>query len=441
MVFKLDRTIVVKDTTAHSYQADYVTSVAVSGNRIVSIHKTSKPKVWDVGTGELVRTLNADYIPDLLAIASDRIVIGEKMSNLIEIWNARTGDLERSIDFFKLGNYDDNKLSSIAITSNGKRIVCGIDKDMMALNADTGETIRKVNAGSRITSVAIDKYPIFGRGYQEDAVIWTNIDPFYYLLEGHTKFVTSVATSGDLVVTGSRDQTVKVWNAKTQTLIHTLEGHKNTVFTVAIAGNIVVSSSLDDTVKMWNADTGALIQTLKVKRISSTTSLAFDGTRIVIGGPDNNIQVWSDVQATVYAMLATTKQKNNEYGKSVLDKTAPKDDDIAFRLLESNAVEAEIEASESHLRKLEEDKEKTEDHLREFELIKSGTSAFRYDRFIFTKPPDPPHGLKLKPSLYLGLSEEVQNEILSNLTGTKVKKGGRRTKRKRLQYRRTRKSL
>ena len=435
MVFKLDKTILVpqdiKVYLDHRFQNDSVTAVAISGNRIVSTHKTSKPKVWDVGTGKILHELETEYIPDLVAVAGNRIVIGQKANNLIEIWNSDTGVLERPIDFDT--HYDDGRLSSIAINSDGTRIVCGIDKDMMMLNADTGESINKDNAYFRVTSVAIDKYSVFGRGYQEDAIVWTGTKPNDYLLEDHSQFVTCVATAGDLVVTGSEDTTVKVWDAKIGKLIRTLKGHTNQVITVAIAGSIVVSIS-KDAVKVWNANTGALIQTWTMKPISSNYSLAFDGDRIVIGCTDNNIKVWTDVKATAYSLLATTKRKNDEYKKSVLDKTTPKDDDIAFRLLESNAVQAEIDASVSHLRELEKDKAKTEKHLREFEMVKSGTNAFRYDRFIFTKPPNPPHGIKLKPSLYLGLPKELQDKIMGDyLTGKQVnysKGGGTRTKKK-----------
>ena len=66
-------------------------------------------------------------------------------------------------------------------------------------------------------------------------------------LKGHTDAVTSVAFSpdGKRIVSGSQDQTVKVWDADKGTETLTLKGHTQLVTSVAFSpdGKRIVSGS------------------------------------------------------------------------------------------------------------------------------------------------------------------------------------------------------
>jgi len=66
-------------------------------------------------------------------------------------------------------------------------------------------------------------------------------------------------------VSGSDDNTVRLWDAATGALHQTLEGHSSAVRSVAFSpdGKQVVSGSYDKTVRLWDAATGALQQTLE----------------------------------------------------------------------------------------------------------------------------------------------------------------------------------
>jgi len=137
-------------------------------------------------------------------------------------------------------------------------------------------------------------------------------------LKGHSDYVMSVSFSpdGKRIVSGSGDNTLKVWDVETGERMLTLEGHSDYVMSVSFSpdGKRIVSGSYDDTLKVWNAETGQELLTLK-GHSSDVWSVSFspDGNRIVSGSGDNTLKVW-DVE-TGQELL--TLKGHSDYVRSV----------------------------------------------------------------------------------------------------------------------------
>ena len=73
---------------------------------------------------------------------------------------------------------------------------------------------------------------------------------------------------GRRVVSGSSDNTLKVWDVATGQCVATLEGHSKDVWCVAMFpdGRRVVSASDDKTLKVWDVVTGKCVATLQGHR-------------------------------------------------------------------------------------------------------------------------------------------------------------------------------
>jgi len=157
--------------------------------------------------------------------------------------------------------------------------------------------------GQRIVSCSTDK----------TVKIWdANTGKGLHTLKGHDGSVNSVAFSpdGQRVVSGSRDKTVKIWDASSGKELHTLKGHTDYVRSVAFSpdGQRIVSGcggsdvpkelrtlsgSSDNTLKIWDASSGKELHTLK-GHDDEVMSVAFspDGQRVVSGSHDKTLKIW-----------------------------------------------------------------------------------------------------------------------------------------------------
>ena len=70
--------------------------------------------------------------------------------------------------------------------------------------------------------------------------------------------------SSRLLVSGSGDATIKVWNTTSTTCLKTLRGHSREIFCVQILpSEQLVSGSFDGAIKIWDINSGTCVKTLK----------------------------------------------------------------------------------------------------------------------------------------------------------------------------------
>lgn len=117
-------------------------------------------------------------------------------------------------------------------------------------------------------------------------------------LEGHTGRVNSVAFSrdGTRIVSGSSDETIRLWSSETGQSLSILKGHTNAVNAVTFSpdGTRIVSGSTDKTIRIWSSGIGQSLSILEghTGRVNSVI-FSRDGTRILSGSDDQTIQIWS----------------------------------------------------------------------------------------------------------------------------------------------------
>ena len=115
---------------------------------------------------------------------------------------------------------------------------------------------------------------------------------------GHSFIVRSVAFSPDgrFALSGSWDQTLRLWEVATGKEIRSYVGHMGGVNSVAFSpdGKLALSGG-DDTLRLWDVATGKEIRSFVEHKISFVKYVAFsqDGRFALSGSLDRTLRLWN----------------------------------------------------------------------------------------------------------------------------------------------------
>jgi WD40 repeat protein len=122
--------------------------------------------------------------------------------------------------------------------------------------------------------------------------------------KGHEEAVYAVALSpdGKLLLTGSFDRTIRLWDVVTGKEIKTYggpNGHQNQVLSVAFApdGLTFASGGSDNTAKIWDIPQRAPLRETLFADAVTAVAISADGKLHAAGGKDGTIKLWNPTDA------------------------------------------------------------------------------------------------------------------------------------------------
>ncbi len=264
--------------------SDRIMSVAISpdGRYILAGSENNVVRLWDVTTGNLVRTVKDDgglfstvYVSVAFTPDGGRAVIGVGNNNVgrrgsIEVYDLTSGRLLYKDDEVRA-------VSALAVSPDGKTILYG-----------------SWGASLRLRDMATGK----------------DIRSF----EGHTDEVWCVAFSpdGKSALSGSWDKTLKLWDVTTGREIRSFTGHSGMVWAAAfspdgkraVSGSVGISMWSEGEIKLWNTATGAELVAFKSKS-RNINSLRFspDGRYVISGSDLEPPKLWDASSGELVAVL------------------------------------------------------------------------------------------------------------------------------------------
>jgi WD40 repeat protein/predicted Ser/Thr protein kinase len=305
--------------TEHSGALSRVNALAISpdGNTLASGSDDKNIKLWDLNTQKILATLSGHsqavksvaFSPDgqILATASD--------DKTIKLWQVETLK-----EICTLSGHS-HAVKSVAFSPDGQILASGSwDKTIKLWDVNTGRELFTITGHQlQVSSVAFspDGKLLASASYDRTTRLWQipalessqrkfENRPCYSLLStlsGHAWAVLTAAFSpdGQILATGSDDNTIKLWEVNTGQLICTLVGHSWSVVAVAFTadGETLLSGSCDKTVKLWRVSTAEEIVTLS-GHIDSVSAVAVSKVTQLIasGSKDKTIKLWQLVESS-----------------------------------------------------------------------------------------------------------------------------------------------
>jgi WD40 repeat protein len=124
---------------------------------------------------------------------------------------------------------------------------------------------------------------------------------------GHTELIAALAISPDgrTLITGSRDNTIRVWDVNSAKVVRTLQGHSEEITALVFSkdGSLLASASRDQNIRIWNLDLSDPHRSFdEHKGYVWSAVFSPDGTLFASAGADHSIKIWD---------AATGKVKHN----------------------------------------------------------------------------------------------------------------------------------
>ena len=289
--------------------------ITPNGEKLISSHCLDSVKIWDLKTGKLLDTLEADYSVLCITITNDgNYVIASGWNNTIKMWDLTTRQLIKSFE----GDHD--LVGLVAISPDTNKLISGEVNNIKIWDLNIGGLLKsmEINLSPNLNSIWNHSY----WWYKCNLIIPNSLNLIsanhiikkYDLETGKLLAILGITLNNTsaIAITPSSDKIISndgnkinVWSVETKISkpLLTLNGNIPHIYALAITpdgqklvsggGDELYSTSSEFIIEIWDINTGDLLHSIH-DYLASVHALAVtpDGTKIISGHGDGTIKVW-----------------------------------------------------------------------------------------------------------------------------------------------------
>ncbi|KYQ91743.1 myosin heavy chain kinase [Tieghemostelium lacteum] len=197
-------------------------------------------------------------------------------------------------------------IRSISKKSENLLMTAGADCFVKEWDLNTQQVVKEIKEASDVNTIFIQDNLLYTGCNDKTVKVW---DMRSYecvkTLNGHSRAIKSVCSTGNLIFSGSNDQQIYVWNLQTGKILTNFQGHEGWVKTLYSHNNYLYSGSHDETIRVWDLKTTKCINTIKCKDRVEALHVTNQG---IFAGSGDFLQIFNTEN---YENLATINTKSS----------------------------------------------------------------------------------------------------------------------------------
>lgn len=287
-------------------EADAVAGMRLlaGGAQALTISSTGVARLTDTNNGNLIRQYETPQEVRAIATRVDNQAVALGMADgLVQVVNPGNGTVTQELQF-------ESGVVSLAWSTDNQKLAVACEDATLSVygpvvppaTAEPGVSLylhEQIRTETPLLTLEFTDSNQQLLGTQSTGVVtqWKTAQPtaLRQLNHGGAVYAVAIAADGTTIVSGSADQTVRIWDAITGQQRFQMRGHVGAVHSLAVSpdGALVLTSGADRTIRLWDAVGGR-----QLKQLATTSETMYsvaihpDGQIAAAAGADRQVHLY-----------------------------------------------------------------------------------------------------------------------------------------------------